>query len=107
METLVVKKEICLWNKNAPGSNQVQIGYFKYKGHGYGRMVIIPSVICLSMHSKYDVSISSGSNKMAKVTVFLPQTDKQTHTHIQTDRQAGQKLDAQNSVTGAKVNNQE
>ena len=36
----VTQKWMCLWNTNAPSGNIVQIGYFKFKGHGQGHKVI-------------------------------------------------------------------
>ena len=45
---------------------------------------------------RYESSKSIGSKVIGKVNVFMPQTHKKTQK--QTDRQAGQKLDAPNLV---------
>ena len=32
-------EKMCLWNRNTPGGNKVQIGYFQYEGHSQGYSV--------------------------------------------------------------------
>ena len=49
---------------------------------------------CLSMHAKYEVSISYGSKVMAKVKIFA----RDRHKH----RQTGQQLDAPIPLQGHK-----
>ena len=82
-----------LWNTNAPGKNKVQIGYFKYKGHGQGHKVIDPGVTwegsvvehrCLNMKS---LSLTA-QKLLPRLSEFA--TDQQTHT------QTGQKLHVPN-----------
>ena len=80
-----------------PATTKSKICYVLYKGHGQGHKVIDLGVIWngfkLSMHAKYDISISNGSKVMAKVKGFFA-------TEWQTDRQDINSMPA-NSIPGA------
>ena len=68
----------------APGSNRIQKSYFstKAKIKITRSMTFVSferaSLVELSMHAKYEVSISYGSNVIVNVKVDNRQTDRQT-----------------------------
>ena len=66
-----------------PLAAEVQIGYFKYKGHIRGHNVINPGVIERGFISlvEYACQIWSLYQFWPRLNFFLPQTDK--HTEIQ------------------------
>ena len=74
--------KMCLCNTNALSRNKVQISYFYNKGHGQGQTSLTLVSFNgwfheLSMHTKYEVSISFGSKVTAKVSYFCHKTDRQ------------------------------